>query len=58
MMAAIFSGLASMPRSDMMNPSSIPLGTPKTHFLGLSLMLFSLSFSKANLRSATSSSVC
>ena len=38
-MAAIFLGLASMPRSDMMYPSSFPFGTPKTHFLGFSLML-------------------
>ena len=28
-MAEIFSGLASMPRSETMKPSSIPLGTPK-----------------------------
>jgi hypothetical protein len=35
-MAAIFSGLASMPRSETMNPRSMPRGTPKTHFSGLS----------------------
>jgi hypothetical protein len=29
-MAAIFSGLASMPRSETMNPKSMPRGTPKT----------------------------
>ena len=37
MMAKIFSGLASMPCSDMMKPSSMPLGTPKTHFSGVEL---------------------
>jgi ribonuclease HI len=31
-MAVIFSGLASMPRSETMNPRSVPRGTPKTHF--------------------------
>ena len=30
MMALIFSGLASIPRLLMMNPSSFPEGTPKT----------------------------
>jgi hypothetical protein len=39
-MAAIFSGLASMPRSETMNPRSMPRGTPKTHFLGLSFTPF------------------
>ena len=41
-MAEIFSGLASMPHSKMMKPSSIPLGTLKMHFSGLSLMPFGL----------------
>jgi hypothetical protein len=36
-MAEIFSGLASMPRWLMMEPSSLPEGTPKTHLFGLSL---------------------
>ena len=31
MMALIFSGMASIPRWLMMNPSSFPEGTPKTH---------------------------
>ena len=35
-MADIFSGLASMPRWLMMNPSSLPEGTPKTHLVWLS----------------------
>jgi hypothetical protein len=39
-MAAIFSGLASMPRSETMNPKSMPWGTPKTHFSGLSFTPF------------------
>ena len=44
MMALIFSGLASIPRLLMMNPSSFPEGTPKTHLVGLS---FATNFSKA-----------
>jgi hypothetical protein len=39
-MAAIFFGLASMPRSEMMNPMSMPWGTPNTHFSGLSFTPF------------------
>jgi hypothetical protein len=39
-MAVIFSGLASMPRSETMNPKSMPQGTPKTHFSRLSLTPF------------------
>jgi hypothetical protein len=46
-MAAIFSGLASMPRSETMNPRSMPRGTPKTHFSGLSFTPFAL---QASLR--------
>jgi hypothetical protein len=41
-MAAIFFGLASMPRSETMNPRSMPRGTPKTHFSGLSFTPFAL----------------
>jgi hypothetical protein len=41
-MAAIFSGLASMPHSETMNPRSMPRGTPKTHFSGLSFTPFVL----------------
>lgn len=37
-MAAIFSRLASMPRSKMTNLRSLPEGTLKTHFSRLSLM--------------------
>jgi hypothetical protein len=39
-MAAIFSGLASMPHLETMNPRSMPRGTSKTHFSGLSFTLF------------------
>ena len=46
MMAKIFFELVSMPGSEMMKPSSIPLGTPKTHFSGLSLMPFAQSSAK------------
>jgi hypothetical protein len=38
-MAVIFSGLALMPRSDTMYPSSFPFGTAKVHFSGFNLML-------------------
>jgi hypothetical protein len=41
-MATIFSRLASMPHSETMNPRSIPRGTPKTHFSGLSFTPFAL----------------
>jgi hypothetical protein len=41
-MAVIFSGLASMPRSETMNPRSMPRGTLKTHFSGLSFTSFAL----------------
>jgi hypothetical protein len=35
-MAMSFTGLASIPRSLMINPSNFPYGTPKTHLVGLS----------------------
>jgi hypothetical protein len=34
----VFSRLDLMPHLEMMNPSSMPLRTLKTHFFGLSLM--------------------
>jgi hypothetical protein len=37
-MEEIFSGLVSMPLSEMIKPSNIPHGIPKMHFLGLSLI--------------------
>ena len=54
-MAETFSGLASMPRSETMNPKSMPRGTPNTHFSGLSLMPFSLRHLKVILKSSTRS---
>ena len=56
-MAEIFSGLALMQHSKMIKTSSIPLRTAKTHFLGLSLMLFAQSFVKVCSRSAMTWSV-
>jgi hypothetical protein len=50
-MAAIFSGLASMPRSETMNPKSMPRGTPKTHFSGYSFTPFTLSHRNVASRS-------
>jgi hypothetical protein len=50
-MAAIFSGLASMPRSETMNPRSMPRGTPKTHFSRLSFTPFTLRHLKVVSRS-------
>jgi hypothetical protein len=50
-MAAIFSGLASMPRSETMNPKSMPRGTPKTHFSGLSFTPFALRHRNVTSRS-------
>ena len=38
--AETFLGLALMPRWEMMYPRSMPRGTPKTHFSGLSFILF------------------
>jgi hypothetical protein len=54
-MAEIFSGLASMSRSETMNPRSMPRGTPKMHFSGFSLIFFSLRKQNATSRSATRS---
>jgi hypothetical protein len=50
-MAAIFSGLASMPCSETMNPRSMPRRTPKTHFSGLSFTLFALRHMNVTSRS-------
>jgi hypothetical protein len=49
--AAIFSELASMPRSETMNPKSMPRGTPKTHFPGLSFTPFALRHQNVTSRS-------
>jgi hypothetical protein len=50
-MVVIFSGLASMPRSETMNPRSKPRGTPKTHFSGLSFTPFARRHPKVTSRS-------
>jgi cyanate permease len=49
----IFFGFALMPRSEMVKPSSILLGIPKTHFLGLSLIFLARKHLNASSRSAT-----
>jgi hypothetical protein len=54
-MAAIFSGLASMPRLETMNPKSMPQGTPKTYFSGLGLTPFASLMNPAAISSWTSS---
>jgi hypothetical protein len=54
-MVEIFSGLASMPRSEMMKPKSMPQGTLKTYFSGFSLMFFSLRQRNDAPRSVTKS---
>ena len=50
-MVEIFSGFASMPRWLMMNPSSFPDGTPKTHLVGLSFHWYSHKLAKVSSRS-------
>ena len=54
-MAVTFSGLALMPHSDMMYPSSFPFGTPKTHFSGFSLLLNLWRFANVAAKSAVRS---
>jgi hypothetical protein len=54
-MAAIFSGLASMPRLETMNPKSMPRGTPKTYFSGLGLTPFASLMNPAAISSWSSS---
>ena len=49
-MAEIFSGLASMPRSETMKPSSMPLGTPKNALLGIEFDAVCLEFCKGLLK--------
>ena len=53
MMAEAFSGLASIPHSDTMNPRSMPRGTSKTYFSGFSLIPLALRHQKVLSRSAT-----
>src|SRR3954470_15717632 len=47
-MALIFSGLTSIPCWETMKPNSLPAGTPKTHFLGLGIMLYFRRLSKVS----------
>src|SRR5436190_23769968 len=55
-MSLSFLGLASMPRYDMMKPSSFPEGTPKTHFSGFNFHLKHLRFVNVSDRSDMRSS--
>jgi hypothetical protein len=55
MMVEIFSGFASMPRSDTTKPRSMPLETPKTHFSGFSFTLCCRNFAKTSVRSGLGS---
>jgi hypothetical protein len=50
-MAKIFSGLVSMPRWLMTNPSSLPDGTPKTHLFGLGFQQYYHKDAKVSSRS-------
>jgi len=52
-MAETFSGLASIPHSDTINPRSMPRGIPKMYFSGLSLIPFALRHWNVSSRSAT-----
>jgi hypothetical protein len=49
-MVAIFSGLASMPRSETMNPKSMPRGYPKDTLLGIKLHAFRLETSECHFK--------
>jgi hypothetical protein len=50
-MAKILSGFASMPRSVMMYPRSLPWGTSKVHFYEFNLMLIRQRLLKVSSRS-------
>src|SRR4051794_8638025 len=56
-MVEIFAGFASMPRLDTTKLRSWPEGTPKTHFLGLSLILYRRRLAKVSVRSTTRLSI-
>src|SRR3954463_9034210 len=56
--AAIFYELHSIPLSDTRNPSSLPAGTPNTHFYGLSLILYMRRFANVSLRSSSKVDPC
>src|SRR5664279_2603078 len=48
--AFIFPRLTSMPRSEMINPKSLLAGTPNTHFLGLSIILYFQRFANVSFK--------
>jgi hypothetical protein len=48
--------LTSILQWETMNPRSCPAGTPKTHFVGLSIMFYFLRLLKVSCRSAMRSS--
>jgi len=52
-MAETFSGLASIPHSETMNPRSMPRETPKTYFSGFSLIPLALRHRNVSSKSAT-----
>ena len=52
-MAETFSGLASIPHSDTINPRSMPRGTPQMHFSRFSLILLALRHHNVSPWSAT-----
>mgnify|MGYP005829674527 CR=1 FL=1 len=56
--ARIFARLASIPLLETMKPSNFLEGTPKTHFSGLSLMLYVQRLSKVSLKSSIKVSTC
>jgi hypothetical protein len=58
MMVAIFLEFPPIPRLETKKPNNMPPGTPKTHFLGFSLMLLAISLSNANPRPDTWPSDC
>src|SRR6185312_35331 len=51
LMASIFSGFASIPLSVIMQPNSLPLRTPKTHFSGFILRPWRRRFANVSRRS-------
>ena len=56
--ARILAGFASIPLLETMKPKSFPVGTPKTHFSGLSLMSYAQRLSNVTLKSSTRVSTC
>ena len=50
--ALIFSGLASIPLCETMNPRNFPEATPKAHLLGFNFILYRLSVLKVSCKSS------